>query len=95
MTKLSAQMSNSGGRWHLYVPLMNAATVWPEYDWARRSTVPTLAEREQALSALGYESAPDGEWTWVEDSDTPGDPTSPVRLIAAATIRPSTTGGAA
>jgi hypothetical protein len=95
MTRLPAQMSNSGGRWHLYVPLMNTPERWPEHNWDRAATIPTLAERERALNGLGYETAPGDEWTWIEDSDIPGDPTSPVRLIATVLVQVAGFGGAA
>ncbi|MFI6609716.1 DUF6303 family protein [Streptomyces sp. NPDC050507] len=92
---LPAQMSNSGGTWHLYVPLMNTPTAWPEHIWNRTAAVPTVAEREHALNGLGYESVPGDEWSWIEDSDIPGDPASPVRLIASVRVRPTLWGGAA
>ncbi|MEE1773231.1 DUF6303 family protein [Streptomyces sp. JV185] len=93
--QLPAQMSNSGGRWHLYIPLMNTPGLWPEHDWHRSAPTPTLAEREQALNALGYETVPGAEWTWVEDSDVPDEPTSSVWLIATVMIRTTVVDGAA
>lgn len=95
MNTLPAQMSNSGGTWHLYIPLMNTPAAWPEHIWNRTAAVPTIAERERALNGLGYESAPGDEWSWIEDSDTYGDPTSPVRLIATVSVRPLGLGGVA
>ncbi|WP_424861599.1 DUF6303 family protein [Streptomyces sp. MMS24-I29] len=93
MNRLPAQMSNSGGRWHLYVPLSTPGA-WPAHDWPRFASTPTLAEREQVLNALGYETVPCSGWRWIEDSDIPDDPASPVFLIAAAMVRPIPTGGA-
>ncbi|WP_328894010.1 DUF6303 family protein [Streptomyces sp. NBC_00236] len=96
MMALPAQMSNSGGRWSLYVPLMNTtATAWPGHVWNRTAAVPTVLERERVLNGLGYESVPGDEWSWIEDSDIPGDPASPVRLIAAVRVRPLLWGGVA
>nr|WTB33653.1 DUF6303 family protein [Streptomyces sp. NBC_00830] len=90
-----AQMTNSAGSWHLYVPLFNRrATQWPEYDWHRTAPAPTLTERERALNGLGYDVPVGAEWSWTEDSDIPGDPASPVRLIATVTVRPTAGGGA-
>ncbi|WP_406147279.1 DUF6303 family protein [Streptomyces sp. NBC_01012] len=93
MNTLPAQMSNSGGTWHLFVPLMNAS-VWPAHDWARSAPAPTVAERERALNDLGYESAPGHHWIWTEDSEIYDDPTSSVRLIATVLIAPRVLGGA-
>lgn len=70
---LPAQMSNSGGRWHLYVPLTGEQ--WPAHYWSSTAPVPTLAERARAL-ALGFAVA--GEWTWIEDSEVYGDPATAV-----------------
>ncbi|MCX5400066.1 DUF6303 family protein [Streptomyces sp. NBC_00102] len=84
---LPAQMSNSGGRWHLYVPLTGEE--WPWHDWSPTAPVPTPAERARALAGLGYDVA--GEWTWIEDSEVYGDPTSAVLLIATVTVRPAAT----
>lgn len=93
MTTLPAQMSDSGGQWHLYVPLLNTPAPWPEHIWPREAVTPTIAERERALNGLGYESAPGNKWSWIEDSDIYGDPTSPVRLIATVSVRPILLGG--
>ncbi|MGW3733172.1 DUF6303 family protein [Streptomyces sp. NPDC005148] len=93
-TTLPAQMSNSGGSWHLYVPLMGTPSPWPEHDWKRATPTPTLEEREHALNGLGYEVPPGAEWSWIEDSDAPADPGAPVRLIATVTAWPTTGGGA-
>ncbi|MFP8961938.1 DUF6303 family protein [Streptomyces nanhaiensis] len=83
----TAQLATRGGRWHLYVALPGTGERWPEHDFGPRTTVPTLAERSRALNALGYTLTDDAEWTWVEDSETPGDPASPVLLIAATRVR--------
>ncbi|WP_411113372.1 DUF6303 family protein [Streptomyces sp. 029-5] len=83
-------MSDSGdGWWHAYVVLpTGSSSLWPEYDWHRDAPVPTVGERAQVLAALGYEVAPGAEWEWCEDSYRPGDPSSPVRLIATVTVQP-------
>ncbi|MEE1755628.1 DUF6303 family protein [Streptomyces sp. SP18CS02] len=78
-----AQISDGGG-WHLYVALPNTSRMWPEWEWPRGIPTPTLAERDEALAALGYEVVPGAEWDWCEDSDGPG---SPVRLLAAVAVR--------
>ncbi len=89
MAVLPAQMSNSGGRWHLYVPLLNVpVSLWPAHEWPPATPVPTLAERERVLDALGYSIPAQDEWSWTEDSDIPGDPATRVRLIATVTVRP-------
>ncbi|MGW0083984.1 DUF6303 family protein [Streptomyces sp. NPDC003393] len=85
--EFTAQLAARKGRWRLYVVLLNTTERWPEYDFGRTAPVPTPAERAEALSALGFEQVPDTEWQWVEDSETPGDATSPVLLIAATRVR--------
>ncbi|MFF1343645.1 DUF6303 family protein [Streptomyces sp. NPDC058290] len=81
-----AQMSNSGGRWRLYVVLMGVSK-WPEHRWPGAASVPTLAERVHALAALGYEIVPEGRWEWLEDCTDPLDARSPVLLIASVPVR--------
>ncbi|CAL9550197.1 DUF6303 family protein [Streptomyces sp. enrichment culture] len=85
--EFTAQMSTRRGRWHLYVVLMNTTTRWPEYTFGRGGPVPTLTDRVNALSVLGFEPVPDADWQWTEDSETPSDPSSPVLLIAAIRVR--------
>ncbi|MFD8028166.1 DUF6303 family protein [Streptomyces sp. NPDC059717] len=79
--QFTAQMSMPGGRWRLYVVLMNTTVPWPEYRFG--PTVPTLTERAEALNVLGFVPVPGAEWEWTEDSETHDDPASPVVLIAA------------
>jgi hypothetical protein len=86
---LTAQMSNTGRAWHLYVVLYGE-TEWPTFQWDRTAPVPTGAERRAALASLGYEVAPGAVWSWTEDSRDP----TPVLLIAAVTVR-DRDGGAA
>ncbi|WP_320782279.1 DUF6303 family protein [Streptomyces sp. CRN 30] len=91
----TAQMSVSAGRgWRLYVVLFNTTARWPEYGFDRAAPVPTLTERVNALSVLGFEPLPDAEWTWSEDTETYGDPGSAVLLIAAVQVRSWTGAGA-
>lgn len=91
----TAQMSVFKGRWRLYVVLLNAGvTPWPEFSFERAEPVPTFTERLEALSVLGFEPVPGGEWRWVEDSKDPDDPSSPVVLIAATRVRSRTAAGA-
>ena len=83
----TAQMSVFKGRWRLYVVLLNTTEAWPEFGFDRAAPVPTFTERADALSVLGFEPVPGAEWAWTEDSETYGDPASPVVLIAAAQVR--------
>ncbi|WP_329051648.1 DUF6303 family protein [Streptomyces violaceus] len=83
--EFTAQMSVREGRWRLYVALMNTTERWPEHRFGR--SVPTFMDRTDALSLLGFEPVPGAEWTWTEDSEIPGDPASPVVLIAATRVR--------
>lgn len=80
-----AQMSARKGRWRLYVVLMNTIAPWPEYAFG--APVPTFTDRVNALSVLGFEPLQDARWEWIEDSEDPDDPASPVVLIASADVR--------
>ncbi|MBZ4322478.1 DUF6303 family protein [Streptomyces huiliensis] len=74
------------GRWRLFVACLDGSTDWPEHQWpvSRRHVIPTVAEREKALTALGWAAAPDARWQWEED-ETSAEHGHPVRvhLIAA------------
>jgi hypothetical protein len=85
--EFTAQMAVRRGRWRLYVVLLGTTERWPEHSFNRALPVPTFTERADALSALGFELLPGAEWTWTEDSETHGDPSSAVLLIAAAQVR--------
>ncbi|MFF1495871.1 DUF6303 family protein [Streptomyces sp. NPDC058304] len=86
-----AQMSDSGGAWRLYVALMGVSS-WPERRWSRAASIPTLADRAQALADLGYEILPDREWEWLEDRVDPFNAGSSVLLIASVDVRRTSTG---
>ncbi|MFC9290803.1 DUF6303 family protein [Streptomyces sp. NPDC057052] len=92
--EFTAQMSVYKGRWRLYVVLMNTTARWPEYSFDRAAPVPTLLERVDALSVLGFEPVPGAEWRWTEDFEGPDDPASAVMLIAAVQVRSWTGAGA-
>ncbi|MFB8777197.1 DUF6303 family protein [Streptomyces broussonetiae] len=83
--EFTAQMSTCRGRWRLYVALLNTFEPWPEHTLG--AGVPTFTDRVNALRALGFEPVPGAEWTWTEDSETYGDPASPVVLIASVRVR--------
>ncbi|MGW1529256.1 DUF6303 family protein [Streptomyces sp. NPDC001588] len=83
--EFTAQMSMREGQGRLYVVLLNTGDPWPKYCFG--PTVPTLTERPEALSVLGFEPVPGAEWEWTEDSETLDDPASPVVLIAAIRAR--------
>ncbi|MEU3860483.1 DUF6303 family protein [Streptomyces sp. NPDC028722] len=85
--EFTAQMSVRRGRWRLYVVLLNTTEQWPQHDFGGAWPVPTFTERTQALNALGFEPVPEAKWTWTEDTETHGDPSSAVLLIAAARVR--------
>ncbi|KOV02023.1 hypothetical protein ADK91_21345 [Streptomyces sp. XY511] len=82
-----AQMACRAGTWHLYV-IQPGAVRWPGHAFTGAS-VPTVAERWQALEGLGYVFTGAPEWTWVEDAEQFGNPASPVVLIAAAHVAPA------
>ncbi|WSU98880.1 DUF6303 family protein [Streptomyces sp. NBC_01023] len=84
----TAQFSNRGGRWRLYVVVMDLPiSQWPEHDFGPASLVPTPAERSRVLTDLGYVFTDDAQWEWTEYSEAHGDDTSPVRLLASVLVR--------
>ncbi|MGW0553321.1 DUF6303 family protein [Streptomyces sp. NPDC002926] len=86
----TAQLANRGGRWCLFVVLLGVpASQWPERDFGS-AVVPTVQERSRVLNALGYVFTDGADWEWIEDSETFDDPSSPVLLIASATVREAT-----
>lgn len=80
-----AQFSHRGGRWRLFVVLAGASVQWPEHCFPT-GPVPTRAERSRALNTLGFTFTDGAEWRWIEDSEDPDDPSSPVVLMAAAQV---------
>lgn len=94
MSEHTAQVSIRDGGWCLYVALMGVpVSQWPEHSFYHPVQVPTLDERSRALTALGFVFTDGAEWEWTEYSETPGDDTSPVRLLASIVVR-SLNGGA-
>ncbi len=83
----TAQMGNSTGAWHVYV-MVPGLGLWPDCQFEGAS-VPTQQERADALAVMGFEVLPDAEWRWVEDTQSPDDPTSPAVLIGAVDVRPA------
>lgn len=87
MREYTAQLSIRGGRWCLYVALMDVAgSRWPEHYFRRALRVPTVAERSRALTALGFVFTDGAEWKWEEYSETHGDDSSPVVLLASVRV---------
>ncbi len=72
-------------RWVLYVCIIpGSVSDWPEHMWpARRTAVPTLAERRSELERLGYTTPKDEAWEWTEDEDAEG-----VTLIGSTAVVP-------
>ncbi|MFG2552174.1 DUF6303 family protein [Streptomyces sp. NPDC048581] len=83
----TALMSVFKGQWRVYVVLLNTTERWPEFTFVGSLAVPTFTQRAEALSVLGFEPVPGADWAWTEDSETYGDPASPVVLIAAVQVR--------
>lgn len=54
-------------RWELYAVVLGAAD-WPTHQWQTwdRHSIPSVQERTDALTGLGFEPAPGAEWTWQE-----------------------------
>ncbi|MDF3288362.1 DUF6303 family protein [Streptomyces silvisoli] len=94
---MKAQMSSRGDSWCLYVVLWGTASRWPERCWGSGAAIPTPVQRAEALRELGYEVAPGATWEWYEINAVPGDPSSPVELIAHIRVQstPSSDRGAA
>ncbi|BCM68501.1 MULTISPECIES: DUF6303 family protein [Streptomyces] len=85
--ELTAQMSQSGGRWCLYVILRGRTGEWPQHWFAEGEPIPTFTQRTDTLTVLGFEPVPGSRWEWVEGSSDPADPSSPIVLIAAIRVR--------
>lgn len=85
-----AELRSSQGVWRLDVRvpalLLTGGTPTTEFT-GRGTTVPTVAERNEALAALGYRVAdPDRVgWTWIEAQEAPD---QPVYFIAHTPVRP-------
>ncbi|MER6500204.1 DUF6303 family protein [Streptomyces sp. NPDC001455] len=95
MMEHTAQISNRGGRWRLYVVLLGVpVSQWPEHDFGPAAVVPTVAERSRVLAGLGFVFTEGAEWEWMEDNEVLDDDASPVLLLAAARVC-SRDGGAA
>lgn len=94
MKEYTAQLSNRGGWWRLYVALMDVqGSPWPEHDFGPAPVVPTVAARSRALAGLGFMFTDGAEWAWTEHSEIVGDDASPVLLLASIRVR-SRNGGA-
>ncbi|WP_330320544.1 DUF6303 family protein [Streptomyces clavifer] len=88
MKEYTAQCSNRGGWWRLYVVLLDdPGSQWPEHDFGPTPVVPTVGARSRALTGLGFVFTDGAEWEWTEYSETHGDDASPVRLLASIRVR--------
>lgn len=88
MKEHTAQLSNRGGWWRLYVVLMGVpASRWPEHDFGPTPDVPSVSERSRVLTGLGFVFRDGAEWEWTEYRETPDDDSSPVRLLASLSVR--------
>lgn len=85
--EFTAQMSERGGRWCLYVILRGRVGEWPHHWFIGGGPVPTFTQRADALAVLGFEAVPGALWEWAEGSADPDDPASPIVLIAAVRVR--------
>ncbi|MFE3492863.1 DUF6303 family protein [Streptomyces sp. NPDC059175] len=85
---LFAHLTNGGGVWQVYV-IRHGLPVcqWPAHVFPAGAEVPSVQERSRALNALGFVFTHGGCWEWVEFSVDPADPSSPVRFLAATTVR--------
>ncbi|MFF7251669.1 DUF6303 family protein [Streptomyces microflavus] len=67
MTVHKARLSNSfQGEWELYVVTDRTSMEWPEHSFKRTGPVPTVQERADALTRLGYVPADSAAWEWQE-----------------------------
>ncbi|NGO40648.1 DUF6303 family protein [Streptomyces ureilyticus] len=85
-----AELRSSKGTWRLdvRVPALLLTGGWPTTEFTDHdATAPTVAERNEALAALGYRPAdPDRVgWTWIEAQESPD---QPVYFIAHTQVRP-------
>jgi hypothetical protein len=71
-TKAQMALSPDGEHWHLYIVINGE---WPEITFPAAAGVPTEADREAALTQLGYR-IDTGEWSWAG------------RFLASVAVRP-------
>jgi hypothetical protein len=85
MKVYGARLSNSfHGEWELYVITDRMSLDWPEYSFGQGGPIPTLQERAEALSRLGF-VLPDGAtWEWQE---SPTGVMDRVELMASVDVR--------
>ncbi|MFC9822104.1 DUF6303 family protein [Streptomyces erythrochromogenes] len=81
--------------WQLYVAMTGLVSEWPTYTWPTSAEIPTVGQRREALTELGFTPAEDAEWEWTEHVG-PDYHQHPVRvlLLGAVKVRPLE-GGAA
>ncbi|BAG19720.1 MULTISPECIES: DUF6303 family protein [Streptomyces] len=80
-----ARLSNSFlGEWELYVVTDGISLNWPEHSFGRTGPVPTVQERADALTALGFVLADDAGWEWQE---CPTGVMDRVELLASANVQ--------
>ncbi|MDT0265565.1 DUF6303 family protein [Streptomyces sp. DSM 44915] len=76
--------------WNLTVAVCpGRVSEWPSHAWPADTEIPSLADREHALAALGFTITRGEEWRWTEDVCTyHGDQLTHVTLLAAVTVQP-------
>ncbi|MEU1309641.1 DUF6303 family protein [Streptomyces cinnamoneus] len=64
----------AAARWILFVGFPGLVDDRPEHVWpaCRRNFIPTLAERFDALTGLGWRTAPGVDWEWGEEPGEAG-----------------------
>ncbi|MFE1900078.1 DUF6303 family protein [Streptomyces yangpuensis] len=81
--------------WQLYVAMTGLVSEWPTYTWPASTEIPTVGQRRDALTELGFTPAEDAEWEWTEHTGPDYHP-HPVRvlLLGAVKVRPLRAGAA-
>ncbi|WP_411130500.1 DUF6303 family protein [Streptomyces sp. x-19] len=89
----SARLTNTDSTWEIYVVTDSPYPWdWPTHKFGASAAIPTLAQRDTALAALGYEADTSAEWEWQE---LPTGYMDSVELLAALDVQPAGTGEAA
>ncbi|GGR96598.1 hypothetical protein Snoj_59180 [Streptomyces nojiriensis] len=76
----------AGPCWQLYVAMTGLVSEWPTYTWPASTEIPTVRQRRDALTELGYGLAEDAEWEW-EECTGPDYHPHPVRVLLLGTVK--------
>ncbi|MFE9481888.1 DUF6303 family protein [Streptomyces spororaveus] len=77
-----------GPCWQLYVAMTGLVSEWPTHTWPPTAEIPTLDERAEALTDLGFTLPEGAEWEWTEHTGPDYHPhPARVLLLCSAKVR--------